>query len=503
MRLALVMALAACGDEGPLSSDQIDAIHTAVEGSLGHGLATGYSVAVWRDGEIIYREGFGTLDGSVATTPDALFQIGSDTKKLSAIAMLREVDAGRAHLDQTVADLAPDLVLASDPAFFKTLTLDELLSHRSGLFDYTPWVDRPDDAQLAAIVRDRFAANEYAMMPAGIAWNYANPNYALVGYLTELLDGARTWPTIVTDDVIAPLGLAQTFATRDAAIASGAPMASGRGAVASQPIDSFDLFGGPSTSTGWVAPADQQDDAFIRPAGLVWSTAADQATTLGFFADGNPAVLSDAMRAQMTTAHAPIVNHANGYGYGYAFFVDAGYRASNNGFYATPFIHHGGNTLTMTSASLLLPEQRVAVSILANGRNEQLDPVAARVLEAVAMDRLPAASAMPTPIDPPADDLTAYAAHYADHNLGDVEISSTLDMNWVTEMRDLGPMQPVGLDLFNIQVDSTVFQFSFYDNATYGVDRNFVLNRAPQTSAHATGAPAIRLVPAAATFNAR
>ena len=43
------------------------------------------------------------------------------------------------------------------------------------------------------------------MMPAGIAFNYANPNFALAGFITEVLDG-RSWPAIVTADVLAPLG---------------------------------------------------------------------------------------------------------------------------------------------------------------------------------------------------------------------------------------------------------------------------------------------------------
>lgn len=513
MRIAWVLVLAACGGDDAssldttLTSDQVAQIRAAVDATLGHGLATGYSVAIWRDGEIAYREGFGTLDGTVATTPDALFQIGSDTKKLSAIALLREVDAGRARLDQTVAELVPDLALASDADFFKTLTLDDLLSHRSGLYDYTPWLDAPDDAHLADTVRGRFAANELAMMPAGVAWNYANPNFSLVGYLTEVLDGARSWPAIVADDVIAPLGLAHTYAKRDLALASGAPLASGHGLISSTPIDEFDPLANGTATTGWVAPAEQQDDAFTRPAGFVWSTAADQATTLGFFADGNPAVLSDALRTQMMTSHAPVVNHANGYGYGYALFVDAGYRATNQGFYATPFVHHGGNTLTMTSSSLVLPAQRIAVSILANGRNEQLDPLAAVILETVAMERMPDASALPTPIAPPATDLSVYAGNYVDHSLGSVAIAwdgaqLTVSAPVLTAAGSkVGPLKPVGLDLFTVDVDGTPFQLSFYADGQYGVDRNFVLRRTTSTAiVRGTWHPERAIAPAAATF---
>ncbi|MCE9579066.1 MAG: beta-lactamase family protein [Deltaproteobacteria bacterium] len=507
MRRAIVViglvGLAACGDNGSVAIDapvagspdaglgdaDIARIHAAVAAGLGHGLATGYSVAVWRDGQIVYAEGFGTADG-VATqvTADTLFQIGSDTKKLTAIALLREVDAGRARLDETVAEIAPGLTLASDPSYFTTLTIDDLLSHRSGLFDYTPWLDAPDDAHLADTVRGRFAANEYAMMPAGIAWDYANPNFALAGFLTEQLDG-RTWPAIVTADVLAPLGLAHTFARRDAALASGAPLASGHGAIPGGPVDSFSALEGVPSTTGWVAPAAQQDDAFTRPAGLAWSTASDQARLLGFFVDGDPAVLSDALRLAMMTAHAPVVDHAVGYGYGYGLFVLDGYRATDGAYYPVRHLEHGGNTLTMTSASVFLPDQRVAVSVLANGQSEDLHLVAGAILEIAAEGRLPAATTAPTPIPPPASDLSGYAGTFADHNLGAVTITwdgaaLAIHIPLLDAMSvPYGPaLQAAGLDLFVVQVGGQPYQVSFYDAASgapraYGVHRAFVLVR--------------------------
>lgn len=506
--LAGLVAVAACGDnvrlhadaapivpDAGLSADDVARIHTAVSASLGRGLATGYSVAVWRDGQIVYAEGFGTADaGSAAVAPDMLFQIGSDTKKLTAIAMLRQVEAGHAQLTDTVGALVPDLALASDPAVLGTITLDDLLSHRSGLYDYTPWLDAPDDAHLASTVRGRFAANEYALMPPGIAWNYANPNFSLVGFITEVLDG-RTWPAIVTADVLTPLGLTHTYARRDDAIASGLPLASGHGAVPTGAIDSFDPLGGVASSTGWVAPAAQQDDAFTRPAGLVWSTASDQARLLGFFADGNPAVLSDDLRRAMTTEHAPVADHATGYGYGYALFVQDGYRATDDRYYPVRHLLHGGNTLTMTSASELLPDQRVAVSVLANGLDEDLSTVSGAILEVAAAGRLPSATTAPAPIPPPATDLSVYAGSYTDPNLGAITVTwdgtqLAVDVPLLTSLgASVGPLQPVGLDLFVVDVAGQPYQLSFYDSATapraYGVDRTFVLTRDGTTTRRA------------------
>jgi CubicO group peptidase (beta-lactamase class C family) len=475
-----------------LTEAEIARIQLAVGGSLNQGLARGYSVAIWRDGEIVYAEGFGAKDDAgVAVTRDTLFQIGSDTKKITAIALLREIEAGRATLADTVGELVPDLALASDPDFLDTVTLDDLLSHRTGMFDYTPWTEDPDDARLAGITRGRFAENEYAMMPAGIAWAYCNPGYSLAGFVTEVTSG-RPWPEVVTDDVFAPLGMDDTYARRDDAIAAGEDLASARGLVIDSPggFDTFDLFGGNiAAHTGWASPAQMQDNAFTRPAGLVWSTATDQARLLGFFVDGNTEVLSDAARASMMTGHAPFANNAVGEAYGYGLMVHAGYHATDGTFRPTPVVDHGGNTLAMTSASAMLPELRVAVSVLANGRNEDLSLVVATALEVAAGARMPAAVEAPRPLPPPATDLLPYTGSFTDPNLGDITITwetdhLAIDIPLLTDLgATLGPLVPVALDYFTFTVDGEPQRISFYDGPDgenqFAVNRAFVFSRAP------------------------
>ena len=121
--VAMGVVLAGCSDSGGESSDGSDdlaglddEVRQAVERSLGQGFATAYSVGVWKDGRVIYAKAFGEKDAiGSAATPETQFQIGSDAKKITALALLREVDAGAVELDQTVAELLPDLELASEP----------------------------------------------------------------------------------------------------------------------------------------------------------------------------------------------------------------------------------------------------------------------------------------------------------------------------------------------------------------------------------------------------
>src|SRR5262245_11957638 len=144
--LLLLALLAACstepdgpsGDDDGLSATEVARIHDAVADHLGHGLATGYSVAIWRDGEVIFAEGFGAKDeAGAAVTPDTLFQIGSDTKKLTAIGLLQQVEAGAVGLDTTLAEAVPGLDFAQAPGATGAITMHDLLSQQTGLFEYT------------------------------------------------------------------------------------------------------------------------------------------------------------------------------------------------------------------------------------------------------------------------------------------------------------------------------------------------------------------------------
>lgn len=487
------------GDTNVLDDASIERIRAAVADSLGDGYATGYSVAIWRDGEVIYSEGFGTKDAaSNPVTTDTVFQIGSDTKKMTAIALLREVDAGTIELDTTVGDLLPGVTLAVSPGVLESLTVHQLLSHQTGLFDYTPWSDAPDDAELQARVAGAFAAAEYAMMPAGIAWSYSNPNFSLAGALVEVL-GDRPWAEVVIDDIATPLGMAHTYARRDDMLAHETDVASGFGPILDADFDTFDLieiYGTGVSSIGWTTPENHVDNAFTRPAGLVWSTASDMATLAGFFVHGDDTVLSDALRETMSTGQVGMaVNVApDEVGYGYGLMVAGGFSGPQ-GYRATPLLQHGGNTLDMSSAFLVLPEQGVGVSILSNGSGESMDLVAAVALEEAAADRLPEPSTPPQLLDPPAADLTGYAGAFSDLALGDATITwsgTDLEID-VPSFAMLGAsvdpvLMPIYRDVFFMTVEGTQFDLSFYPapdgtpNA-YAVNRSFVFGRA------AMGAP--------------
>ena len=396
----------------------IEAIEKAVRGDLRSNNAAGVQLAVWVDGRIVYTLESGSAHPDTDTPIDAhtLFQIGSDTKKMTALTALQQVEAGTLSLDSTVSEVLPDVQLAASPEWAAEATLHDLLSHQGGLFDYTPWNDDPDDGQLRGTAEGIFAANEWAMNEPGVLWNYSNPNFSLAGLMAESAAGVA-WPDLMRQDLFEPLGLADTYARKSEVEARG-NFATGWGYTIDDP-NPWNLLDTPAYTEGTVEMDEVSDNAFTRPAGMVWSTASDMARFHAFFIDGDAALLDDALRTDMTTMQTRLYPAWDAQGYGYGWFVVNGINLPD--YYAVPVWVHGGNTLSFTSTSYVLPEQGMSISILSNGYGDDFTRTLVALIEGSRL--LPAATEAPAlpSSETPAAQL---AGTYVDRTLGRFEVTA-------------------------------------------------------------------------------
>jgi CubicO group peptidase (beta-lactamase class C family) len=469
---------------GPDYTDAFEAIRTAAARDLRRSdFATGASVAVWKDGAIVFAEGFGSRhpDRDEAVDPTTVFQIGSDTKKLTAIAVLRGVDAGTVSLDATLTDALPGLTFATDPTWGDAVTVHQLLSHQGGLYDYTPWDDAPADSELADRGYGRFAENEYVLAPGGSFWNYSNANFSVAGLVAEAAAG-RPYADLLEEDVFAPLGMTRSFA-RQAEVEADGDYATGYGVRIVGGMDRFEPFPDDVDYTvGTVEMEDEADNGFTRPAGMIWSTPSDMVRLAGFLLDGDRAVLSDPARAAIVTPQVAMYPGTDVESYGYGLMLLSGWMGGAGKWYDVPLWTHGGNTLTMTSAFYVLPEQRVAVSILSNGYGDDFSATGVAALTAFA--ELPDPITPPDFLPPPADDPSGYAGLYVDpYGVGRIELG--WDGTDVTvAMPDLaaaghtiGPtLAPYSLDLFLVNIDGVDYDLTF-DAGADGVPNTYVHNR--------------------------
>jgi CubicO group peptidase (beta-lactamase class C family) len=482
----LVLALACAPSVVPVDTDPepivptldpaaIDAVLAAAEDGRSNNRGSGQQIAIWKNGVVYYVGAVGTADGARAIDEDTRFAVGSDTKKMTAIAALQAVAAGRLSTGTTVTAALPDLHFTAEHRPSAAITLHELLSHRSGLFDETPWDDDPDDASLAAYAYGPFAASEWAMSPPGALWNYSNPNFALAGLMVEASDG-RAYADILEQDVAAPLGMERTVA-RLSELDDDA--ATGFGIASYAADDPFDPWSPYHATMGALAPSEQADNAFMRPAGGVWSTATDMCRLAGFLVDGDPDVLRDDLRQQIVTPQADLYpSWTPKQSYGYGMFLYPGFNLEG-AYYETPFWVHGGNTLDMTSLLYVLPEKRLAVCILGNGYVDDLAPGAREAFRQW--------GDLPAPIDPvlpppPSADLEKYVGTWTDPVTGPIVVAADGD-GLAIRLPDVAArghrvgraLTPVYADYFSFQVDGEDLTLAWVDG--YVRNRRFVGTR--------------------------
>lgn len=151
------------------------------------------------------------LPAVVPLTTEHLMGMGSISKPFVATTLLVLMEEGLCALDDSIGQY-----IGPYPNVAGSITIRQLLSHRSGLNDYlneNPAMLDALNSDLAHIWTFDEILNGYVLAPnfvPGTAWSYSNTNYLLAGVLIESLTG-QPWHQVVRQKVVDPLGLTHTF----------------------------------------------------------------------------------------------------------------------------------------------------------------------------------------------------------------------------------------------------------------------------------------------------
>jgi CubicO group peptidase (beta-lactamase class C family) len=146
---------------------------------------------------VLFAAQFGLADreARVPVTADTLFDIGSVTKTFTATAILQLAAADKLTLEDTLGrwfDGLPDATAA--------ITLNHLLSHRSGL----PLYSGDDDAPCDRACFDTWLATTPLEFTPGERFQYSNPGYSALARVIEKA-GGTDYETYLQDKLLTPL----------------------------------------------------------------------------------------------------------------------------------------------------------------------------------------------------------------------------------------------------------------------------------------------------------
>jgi N-acyl-D-amino-acid deacylase len=182
----------------------------------------GGSLAIVKNGKVVYARGFGLADKEKGTPvqPESLFRIASISKPITAVAILKLVEEGKLKTSDKILD-----ILKYEPHFegdakfderWKDVTVAQCLAHTGGWdrgVSYDPMFVAPRMAKSMKIDLPilpehiiRYQLGQKLDFTPGERYAYSNFGYSLLGRVIEKLSG-KTYEEYVKDEVLKPLGI--------------------------------------------------------------------------------------------------------------------------------------------------------------------------------------------------------------------------------------------------------------------------------------------------------
>jgi CubicO group peptidase (beta-lactamase class C family) len=450
--------------------------------------APGVAALVMEHGKVTFAHGFGVKSpgGTDPVHATTLFRIGSVTKMMTTVALLQQIAAGKASLDDAVTLVIPGFHVKASADVATSITLRHLITHATGLADYLE-IDGPhDDAALDSYLTGAFGDLEYMHAPSGRMWNYSNPNFYVAGLAAEKLGGVP-YPQAMRDRVWQPLGMDRTtFMPADV-------LADGDYAIGESTYE-----GGEPTAQ----PPDAYDNAWGRPSGYAFSSVYDLGKFAQFLITGNPKVLPDDQRLAMWTPQIDTKETGSHEHYGFGLFVQD-YAYLEDGWHSARVVQHGGSIPGFGCELYIVPDTEFVFAVLSNKDYAQFYDSVFFALQHYA--NLPPATQIPADVYADPATFASLAGNYQDdynvgriiikHDAGKLTISMPdVDAAGVT----YSPMlQPLARDVFGLKVDNYELSITFLRDAAgnpeYIRERAFVAKRVNMLTATARRFDAKRL----------
>jgi len=328
---------------GPIA--EVDAIF----GDFDTQESPGCSLGVIRNGDFIYRRGYGmaNLEYDIPLSSRSVFRIGSTSKQFTAMAITLLAESGQISLDDPLSKYFPEF-----PGWAKQISIQQLVHHNSGIRDYL------DLAYLAGKTEDSdYFSDDWAIallarqqegnFTPGSEFLYSNSGYLLLAHVVKRAT-SLSLREFSEKNIFVPLGMNNTHFHDDHTHivkqrASGyAPGNEGF----SISMTTLDIVGDGSIYT-------TIDDL------LLW----DRNFYQNRLGKGGPALI-ERLTTAGTLSSGDKMNAGDGHSFASGQHYASGLLLEN--YRGLPMISHGGAFVGYRAEIIRFPEQRFSVAVLCN-----------------------------------------------------------------------------------------------------------------------------------------
>jgi CubicO group peptidase (beta-lactamase class C family) len=206
-RLLLLLALLLLGAMTAAAQDGAAKLDEYLSAATKLGRFSG-SVLVARDGKVILSKGYGLASAEleVPNTPQTKFRLGSITKQFTATAIMQLQERGKLSVQDPVCKYLSDC-----PKAWEEITIHHLLTHTSGIPNYTSFAEYRNKMTLPTPLPELLARFKDRPLDfkVGEKYAYSNSGYALLGHVIEQASGKK-YEDFLRENIFAPLQMLST-----------------------------------------------------------------------------------------------------------------------------------------------------------------------------------------------------------------------------------------------------------------------------------------------------
>jgi CubicO group peptidase (beta-lactamase class C family) len=211
-----VQAVPAIGPVAVAAPAQLEALGQSIDHYMNDIVNAGWfqgAVLVAHNGKVIISKGYGMADAAHGTPNRAQthFRLASVTKQFTAAAIMILQARGQLNVQDSVCTHLPDC-----PDAWRAVTIQNLLTHTSGLPNYTDFMTY-EPSQMQPATPDELIARfrgEPLLYPPGTTYFYENSDYVLLGRIIEQVSG-QPYADFLRDVIFTPLQM------HDSGVAAG------------------------------------------------------------------------------------------------------------------------------------------------------------------------------------------------------------------------------------------------------------------------------------------
>lgn len=173
------------------------------------GKAVGVNLALFNSKGIIYNYnyGFANKEQGIKSNNDSLYMIGSNTKVLTALAILKLMEEGKLSLEDDVKKHIPEFEVQSYFEYDK-ISIKNLLMHRSGLVSDLFHLILGKTRDYHEVIPE--LRETYLTATPGKMFSYSNVGYTVLGIVIERVSGL-SYTEYIQEEIAKPLGIQVHF----------------------------------------------------------------------------------------------------------------------------------------------------------------------------------------------------------------------------------------------------------------------------------------------------